>query len=243
MFFSTPVSKATRPIGLFIGIFCLFLNENGMAANAEPAYQEPSSITQAAESFVISQLPSENTLQHQVRVTPLDPRLKFERCATDLETTLPGRQTITSRATVLVRCPTQNWQVYVPVKILSVSPVVVSARAMRSDTVLQADDLNVVYKDVRQAQARIFDNVDELIGAKTIKPLNANAPISTAQICQVCKGDRVVLKAGKPGLSVVASGTALGNGTVGDTIQIRNSRSQRVINAVVSRVGEAVVTY
>ncbi|MGL5553205.1 MAG: flagella basal body P-ring formation protein FlgA, partial [Plesiomonas shigelloides] len=33
------------------------------------------------------------------------------------------------------------------------------------------------------------------------------------------------------------------NGTVGDTIQIRNSRSQRVINAVVSRVGEAVVTY
>ncbi|MGL5121308.1 MAG: flagellar basal body P-ring formation chaperone FlgA, partial [Plesiomonas shigelloides] len=206
-------------------------------------YQEPSSITQAAESFVISQLPSENTLQHQVRVTPLDPRLKFERCATDLETTLPGRQTITSRATVLVRCPTQNWQVYVPVKILSVSPVVVSARAMRSDTVLQADDLNVVYKDVRQAQARIFDNVDELVGAKTIKPLNANAPISTAQICQVCKGDRVVLKAGKPGLSVVASGTALGNGTVGDTIQIRNSRSQRVINAVVSRVGEAVVTY
>ncbi|MGL4920325.1 MAG: flagellar basal body P-ring formation chaperone FlgA, partial [Plesiomonas shigelloides] len=114
---------------------------------------------------------------------------------------------------------------------------------MRSDTVLQADDLNVVYKDVRQAQARIFDNVDELVGAKTIKPLNANAPISTAQICQVCKGDRVVLKAGKPGLSVVASGTALGNGTVGDTIQIRNSRSQRVINAVVSRVGEAVVTY
>ncbi|MGL4919624.1 MAG: SAF domain-containing protein, partial [Plesiomonas shigelloides] len=146
-----------------------------MAANAEPTYQEPSSITQAAESFVISQLPSENTLQHQVRVTPLDPRLKFERCATDLETTLPGRQTITSRATVLVRCPTQNWQVYVPVKILSVSPVVVSARAMRSDTVLQADDLNVVYKDVRQAQARIFDNVDELVGAKTIKPLNANA--------------------------------------------------------------------
>ncbi|MGL4268336.1 MAG: hypothetical protein ACRCR6_00925, partial [Plesiomonas sp.] len=154
MFFSTPVSKATRPIGLFIGIFCLFLNENGMAASAEPAYQEPSSITQAAESFVISQLPTENTLQHQVRVTPLDPRLKFDRCATELETSLPGRQSITSRATVLVRCPTQNWQVYVPVKILSVSPVVVSARAMRSDTVLQADDLTLVYKDVRQAQAR-----------------------------------------------------------------------------------------
>ncbi|MGL5606291.1 MAG: flagellar basal body P-ring formation chaperone FlgA, partial [Plesiomonas sp.] len=68
-------------------------------------------------------------------------------------------------------------------------------------------------------------------------------PISAAQICQVCKGDRVVLKAGKPGLAVVASGVAMGNGTIGDTIQIRNNRSQRVVSAVVTSVGEAAVTY
>ncbi|MGL5758577.1 flagellar basal body P-ring formation chaperone FlgA [Plesiomonas sp.] len=252
MFFSTPLVQVLRPIRQAIG-FCavflsiLFLSINSatmsFAATSEPVRQDLGVIRQAAEDFVVSQLPANSELQHQVKAAPLDSRLQFNACASELTSSLPGKQTLTTKATVLVRCPTQNWQVYVPVKILSVSPVIVTARAIRSDTVLQADDLVLTYKDVRQAHSRIFDDLSLLIGAKTVRPLNASAPISAAQICQVCKGDRVVLKAGKPGLAVVASGVAMGNGTIGDTIQIRNHRSQRVVNAVVTRVGEAAVTY
>ncbi|MGL5007983.1 MAG: flagellar basal body P-ring formation chaperone FlgA [Plesiomonas sp.] len=247
MFFSTPLVQALRPIKLVIGLSGVFLSINyatlALAATSEPAQQALSSISQAAEAFVVSQLPANSELQHQVNAAPLDSRLQFAACASELVSSLPGKQTLTTKATVLVRCPTQNWQVYVPVKILSVSPVVVTARAIRSDTLLQADDLVLAYKDVRQAHARIFDDLSLLIGAKTVRPLNAAAPISAAQICQVCKGDRVVLKAGKPGLAVIAAGVALGNGTLGDTVQIRNNRSQRVVSAVVTAVGEASVTY
>ncbi|MGL5103514.1 MAG: flagellar basal body P-ring formation chaperone FlgA [Plesiomonas sp.] len=247
MFFSTPLHQALRPIKLLIGLYGVFLSINYASAasvpNASTAQQNLGSISQAAEDFVISQLPANSELQHQVKAAPVDRRLQFDACASALVSSLPGKQTLTTKATVLVRCPTQNWQVYVPVKVLSVSPVVVTARAIRSDTLLQADDLVLTYKDVRQAHARIFDDTSLLIGAKTIRPLNAATPISAAQICQVCKGDRVVLKAGKPGLAVVASGVAMGNGTIGDTIQIRNNRSQRVVSAVVTSVGEAAVTY
>ncbi|MGL4600475.1 MAG: flagellar basal body P-ring formation chaperone FlgA [Plesiomonas sp.] len=247
MFFSTPLDQAFRPIRRVIGLCGVFLSINyattALATPPEPTLQMLSSISQAAEDFVVSQLPANSELQHQVKAAPIDRRLQFDACTSALVSSLPGKQTLTTKATVLVRCPTQNWQVYVPVKILSVSPVVVTARAIRSDTVLQADDLVLTYKDVRQAHARIFDDLSLLIGAKTVRPLNAAAPISAAQICQVCKGDRVVLKAGKPGLTVVASGVAMGNGTVGDTIQIRNNRSQRVVSAVVTSVGEAAITY
>ena len=62
-------------------------------------------------------------------------------------------------------------------------------------------------------------------------------------ICLVCRNDSVLIRAGQSGLAIVTTGKALSDGAIGDEIRVQNSKSKRIIDGVITAVGEVSVKY
>ncbi|MBN8115235.1 flagella basal body P-ring formation protein FlgA, partial [Vibrio vulnificus] len=48
---------------------------------------------------------------------------------------------------------------------------------------------------------------------------------------------------GKSGMSITTKGTAMSDGVVGEQIKVKNDKSNRIIDAQVSGVGEVTVAF
>ena len=63
------------------------------------------------------------------------------------------------------------------------------------------------------------------------------SPASVEQPRLVRRGQRVRIDAGNQAIAISATGLALRDGRLGETVPVRNARSERVIDAVVSDHG------
>ncbi|MGI2801365.1 flagellar basal body P-ring formation chaperone FlgA, partial [Photobacterium damselae] len=82
-----------------------------------------------------------------------------------------------------------------------------------------------------------------LFGAKVKRNVKMGEAVQANDICMVCRNDKVVISAGQPGLKIITQGTALSDGTLGEQIRVKNNRSNKIISAQVSAVGEVDVSY
>jgi len=197
-------------------------------------------------------------MPERVRVLPEDPvtadvrrlsrwvwRLDVER-----EGALPSGAVLVSpreikpgiTATVLRYRLTGGREFSVPVRIKWRQPAAVLRRSLPRGSVLSEEDLRVLF--VERSGLRTPADPFRLCGARLTRNLAQGGVVFTDDVESVpviAKGDpvRIVFRAG--GLQVEASGEALDNGGVGDTIRVRNVLSRRIIACVVSGPGVVIV--
>ncbi|CSB03551.1 flagellar basal body P-ring biosynthesis protein FlgA [Vibrio cholerae] len=82
-----------------------------------------------------------------------------------------------------------------------------------------------------------------MIGAKIKKNIRVGDVIEQNDVCIVCRNESVVIRAGKSGMSITTKGTAMSDGVVGEQIKVKNDKSNRIIDAQVSGVGEVTVAF
>jgi flagella basal body P-ring formation protein FlgA len=56
------------------------------------------------------------------------------------------------------------------------------------------------------------------------------------------RGERVMITAAKSGIGIRMNGIAQSDGNRGQVIRVKNQNSERVINAIVTGIGEVTVT-
>ena len=86
-----------------------------------------------------------------------------------------------------------------------------------------------------------FSTLDDVLGARIKRRVRPGQPITPNNLCFVCKGDTIVINASNPMMQVKATGVAMQDGNIGDTISVTNSRSKKQINARVASTSEVVV--
>ncbi|MHA6609782.1 flagellar basal body P-ring formation chaperone FlgA [Photobacterium damselae] len=200
-------------------------------------------IRHSAEAFVQTQITPPKEGELSIEAAQLDSRLRFSHCSEPLETSLPGKQEINSNATVLVRCNHENWQVYVPVRVQLLLPRVVASVPLGRGMVLSPSNLTVALIESRFQRGAIYLSPQALFGAKVKRNVKIGEAVQANDICMVCRNDKVVISAGQPGLKIITQGTALSDGTLGEQIRVKNNRSNKIISAQVSAVGEVDVSY
>ncbi|RXJ72892.1 flagella basal body P-ring formation protein FlgA [Veronia nyctiphanis] len=178
-----------------------------------------------------------------IRAGNVDSRVKLTNCPEPLKTQIPGRQTIKTSATVLVTCLADNWQLYVPVKIRILSPVVTAARPLDRGVALSAADLVVQMVDVGFQRGQTYTDKSSLIGSRVKRTVGIGQPIQGTDICMVCRNDEVYINAASGPINITAKGTALSDGALGDRIKVRNSKSRRIVDATITAVGEVKVSF
>jgi flagella basal body P-ring formation protein FlgA len=178
-------------------------------------------------------------------VTALDPRLTLAACAEPLTVSALEQNQLRSRFNVQVGCPSGNgWSIYVPVEMALFRPVVVASRPLGRGEVLTEDDLTSAELDITRLHGTYLTEMAAAIGQEVRRPLAAQSVI-TQQALQppllIRRGEAVSIRASGSAIAVRMTGTALTDGRLGQSIRVRNSSSNRVVDARVVGPGETEV--
>jgi flagellar basal body P-ring formation protein FlgA len=199
-------------------------------------------IKQQVSDYVLNQIQAEPSDKVEAIANAIDKRLNLAQCKVPLVINITGTGEIRRNTTADVTCPdTPGWHLFVPVKIRIQKPVVVAATPISKGSVLSADSLTISYIDSFMLNGDMTTDINVLIGARSKRDLKTNQPLRLNQICIVCRDDSVEIIAEKGGMQIKTNGRALQDGSLNDRIRVQNVRSQRIISAVVSGVGQVKI--
>jgi flagella basal body P-ring formation protein FlgA len=131
----------------------------------------------------------------------------------------------------------------VRVELEALAEVAVATAALRRGTLLDADDVSLRYQDISRLDKPIFA-IDEIVGKRLKRSVRLGEPLQRHRVefpPVVKRGDRVVIQAQSAGLLLTAAGEARQDGRSGETIQVRNSSSQKTILCRVVAPGQVKV--
>ncbi len=109
--------------------------------------------------------------------------------------------------------------------------VVVTVTDMKRGKRLAASDLVLQQVDISHLEKPFF-TIDQLLGKRLKQSLRSGQPLQRRQVefpPLIKRGELVTIEVRGRGLRLTASGEARQNGELGETIRVRNSRSQRIV--------------
>lgn len=212
----------------------------GAPSLAAAQFQSHESIRAAARDYLETHTPvSEGRVK--ISVGYLDSRLRLQQCDNALEVfPAPGGRKM-GHTTVGVRCANPKpWKLYLPVSIKVYQPVAVAQHALMRGALLAKDDVELVEKDVTRLGYGYILDPSQAIGMALRRSVTAGTVLTPNQLAApriVERGQHVVIIATGGGIEVRMSGEALSDGALNDRIRVRNTKTRRIVEGVVSSPG------
>ena len=194
-----------------------------------------------AEEFVLSQLNPNFDKTIDVVAMPIDKRVNIPACSSSLIFSSSPEALSQSNVSVKAECQNSNWYMFMVVKATETQPVVIISSAVSPGALLTADNLDVVNMNKKRLRSSTFADIGDVVGARIKRRVSAGRPVDPKNLCYVCKGDRVTISAGTANMTVKTSGVALEDGRMGETIQVKNRRSNKKIYARVASTGQVEI--
>lgn len=204
----------------------------------------------AVERFLASSLQQEaarqgwRNMRFSHKSTPLSRTAQLAPCPQPLQvssdsTIGPGRQRLQ------VRCP-DGWTVMVNSEVSVVISAVGASQVIERNTQLGAEHLTEVDLDISKAPGGFFSQPEAVIGKSAKRRIRAGQVLNPSLLVApllVRRGQAVKIIATMEGISASAPGEALENGELGAVIRVRNTRSQKEIDAKVVEEGVVSSTF
>ncbi|GAC15171.1 flagellar basal body P-ring formation chaperone FlgA [Aliiglaciecola lipolytica] len=201
-------------------------------------------LSQAAENYVKSQLSYSGASADEnlsVSAMPLDQRIIIPECPEAFSISASKEALAQNNITVRASCEPTDWYLYMMVKATRVQPVVVLTTSVSPGKVLIESDVEIVMMDKNLIRTSTFADIDTVVGARMKKRSRPGQPVVPGQLCFVCKGDSILITADTGGVSIKTKGIAQQDGNLGDTIAVRNTKSNRLVHAQVVNTHQVVV--
>ncbi len=199
------------------------------------------SAVKAAENYIYQKLGNGSQYRVEVEVNAIDDRVDVPVCPQTLDASASEEALLQNLVTVKISCDSIGWYYYLTAQVREMEKVVVISETLSPGTLLGPDNLQVTRVDKRTLHSSTYQSLDEVDGARAKRRLRPGQPLTPSNICFVCKGDSVVIIANTFGLEVKASGVALEDGNIGETIKVRNSNSNKMIEAQIASMNEVQV--
>jgi len=200
-------------------------------------------IQQAAEEYVTANIESPTGGSLKVQAASIDSRIFATDCPTGVKTSSTSTNPNASNITVLVECNDDNWRVYVPVRMTRTGPQVTLIGPLSRGQIISSRDVTISMVDLQRYRRQGFSTIDAVVGAKTKKNLRSGEVIEENDICVVCRNETVTIKAVKAGMVITTKGVALTDGSHGEQIRVKNSKSNRIIKGRVTGISEVTVVF
>ena len=216
------------------------------AAETAQQWQDHAAIRSTAQSFLDAFAENNHNGRSEVHLGQLDPRLKLKSCPLPLEASMPRGGREIGNTTVSVRCTGQDaWNIYISARIDVFGPVLVTRQPLTRATLVHADDLELVERNLSDLPYGYYTDSERLAGMLTKRTIAA-ATVITPQMVQAPKlikrGERVTVVAETGPLKIRTVGKALSDGRSGDLVRIQSEGSNKVVNAIVVSQGVVKVT-
>lgn len=199
-------------------------------------------IRRYAEDYVRNLVPVQPDDKLEVTAASIDTRLPLTECLGKLTADIRGAGEVQRNTHVYLQCHEDpGWEIFVPVRVRVLKPVVTALDPIARNTLLQAQHLRVDYQDEVLLRGDIFSNPSDLVGSRSKRDLRPGQPIRSSQLCVVCKGDKVSILAQTGGLMLKTDGIAEEDGAFNDNIRVSNLNSGRKISARIVAAGQVQV--
>lgn len=183
----------------------------------------------------------------EIELPPQDQRLQLPACASTLETSVGRHNGQGGRLNVRIDCrDAAPWARNMAVHVKVYRDVLVVSRNLMRGDVLAASDISLQEVDISQLRGQLMEDAQLAVGMEARRNINTGTALSADMLdapLLVRRGDAVVLTAERAGVSIRQQGTAMQDGESGRQISVRNTRSNRVVQAVVTGHGEARVVF
>ncbi len=181
----------------------------------------------------------------QIHVGRLDPRLRLAKCDNNLAFKIQEAPLNIHNITVRTSCEgPRRWTVYVPVTIDIYADILVSTRALQRGDIISEQDLDYRRINIASMGHGHVEDFSRVKGMQLKRPLKPGDALRMAHLVKpklVRKGQTVVVSSHSRFLSVETAGVALDNGHLGQNIKVKNSRSNRVVEAKVVAPGKVII--
>ena len=213
------------------------LLQTGIAFAQAPAFQPLADIENAASQFISKKVSPRDNVEVEIKVNSLDPRLHLAYCDQALQTYLPGNTKLNARVSVGVECKGKKpWKLYVPVTIARYANVYIAGNALMKGDKVTPEDLRLVRMDISKLRVRPMSDSTDIVGMLARRNISRGSVFSTRYLKMpaiIKKGDMVNIVASLSGINIRMKGKAMVAGARGERIQVRNSSSKRMVEAVV----------
>ena len=140
------------------------------------------------------------------------------------------------RVLIELRCDGRpSWHIYVPVRIVGTSSVVVAAHAIVIGTVLTKNDVSVEQRDLTALPPGYLDDPAIAVGLTASRGISGGAVMTNQQLLgakAVQRGQTVTLVADGGGMSVRMAGRALSDGLVNQRVRVQNLSSGKIVEGI-----------
>jgi flagella basal body P-ring formation protein FlgA len=197
--------------------------------------QDVAQLEAMAKSEAALQFPKLNDRQRFL-VGPIEAHSQSEKCARPIRPFVPSGQHMKDRVTIELRCQDPKpWHLYVPVRIVSTSPVAVAVHAIVAGTVIKESDLKVEQHDVSELPLGFLDDPAVAVGLTASRPISGGAYVTNQQLVApkaVQRGQSVTLLADAGGISVRMAGKALSDGVINQRVRVQNLSSGKIVEGI-----------
>ncbi len=216
------------------------------AASPATEWQDHAAIRHTAQTFLDAFASTQHDGRSEVRLGPLDPRLRVKSCDTPLEPFMPPGGRAMGNTTVGIRCAdTDGWSIYVSARINVYGPVLIARQPLARGSVIQETDLELVERNLASLPYGYYVDsqpVTGMLAKRTIAAATVITPPMVQAPKLIRRGERVTVIAESGGLSIRTVGKALSDGKSGDPVQVQAEGSKRVVDGIVVSQGVVKVT-
>jgi flagella basal body P-ring formation protein FlgA len=217
-------------------IACLAAFGAAAVAAAEPAsFQDIAQLEAAAKSAAAASLPPP-TERQRLQVGPIQTGLRLARCESGVKPVIAPGLRERSRVLIELRCDgPSSWHIYVPVRVVGTSAVVMAAHAIVAGSVLKAGDLRVEEHDISDLPLGYMDDPAVVAGLTAGRPIPGGAYITNQLLVApkaVQRGQTVTLVADTGGISIRMAGRALSDGLLNQRVKVTNLSSGKVVEGI-----------
>ncbi|KJR32516.1 flagella basal body P-ring formation protein FlgA [Vibrio navarrensis] len=224
-----------KSIGILLTLFSFFAH----AATENQIKQ----IQLAAEEHILANVEQPPGGELSVSAANIDSRIKATDCPVALSTSANSDNANRSNINVLVECPSDDWQVYVPVRLSIAIPMVVATRTLARGEIISLGDVKHEMIELQRFRKEGFADSSQVVGAKVKRTVRLGNVIERGDVCVVCRNEKVIIKASQDGMVITTLGTALQDGAAGEQVRVKNDKSQRIIEGIVSGIAEVTVQF
>lgn len=208
-------------------------------------WQTHGSILWAVKNFARKNLVTQQNQDAEITTGKLDSRLKLRKCDKYLQAYLPKGSRETGKTTIGVKCAGSTpWSLHVPVTISVYRNILVANRQLQKDAILAVSDLKLEKHDLADMPYGYLEDKDSVTGMKLKRRVMAGAVLTPAMLKKpriVSRGQNITILAQSGRMAVRMAGKALENGAAGDRIKVKNIKSGKKLEGVISDAGEVEV--
>lgn len=185
--------------------------------------------------------------QFEIDAGQIDSRLQLPLCDQELQIFPQSGEIKPGRNTIGIRCKgSQAWMIYTNATVKSYKKVLLLNRSLRRNEKIRAEDLVSEIREVGSLSQGYIVDPAEAVNKQAARNLTAGAvlnSLSVTDLTLVKRGDQVNIQLGNSEMSISSAGIALMDGAKGERINVRNTSSHRIIQAVVVQPGQVSVSY